>query len=413
MGEPRGVSLYLHVPFCASKCAYCDFTSVVADPRAPVPPETLHYVASRLPEGADLGDAYVAALLAYLEEFVAEGVLADVPTIYVGGGTPTILGKRLVGLIEALRALPGVRGDAEVTLEANPDSLDAKLIEALLSVGVTRISLGVQSFDDDVLRLLGRRHDAGLAQGVAELLAESGARFSVDLMCGIPGQSLESWVETVSRAIETGAGHVSVYPLSIEEGTPMAARVERGELADPDPDEAATQMSAAAELMDAAGLVRYETASYSRPGEECVHNIRYWTGAPYLGVGPGAASMLSVALAKRTPLGARAVYSWPDDWRVRFTWHDSTEGFLACLWDCQPVGLEALTAEEASREDAMLGMRLAAGITDALAREAGVDDRLSPLAAQGLVEHVGGRWRTTHRGWLLGNEVFGAIWAGE
>ncbi len=413
MGEPGGVSLYLHVPFCGSKCAYCDFSSAVTDPCAPVWPETLHYVSSRLPEDADLGDAYVAALLAYLEEFVAEGVLADVPTVYVGGGTPTLLGERLARLAEALRDLPGIAPDAEITIEANPDSLDASLLDSLLAAGVTRVSLGVQSLDDAVLRLLGRRHDAARAREAARLLAESGSRFSVDLMCGVPGQSDESWCETVREVILTGAGHVSVYPLSVEDGTPLASSIERGEVPGTDQDQAAAHMALAADLLRTAGLERYETASYARPGEECRHNICYCSGRPYLGVGPSAASMLPVSVAKRTPLGARAVYSWPDEWRVRFTWHDSTERFLACLWDCQPVSIEALTGEEALREDAMLGMRLSAGIPDALAEAAGVAERLATLADRGLVEHVDGRWRTTERGWLLGNEVFGAVWSGD
>ncbi|MDZ4168827.1 MAG: radical SAM family heme chaperone HemW [Coriobacteriia bacterium] len=414
MGEqPHGVSLYLHVPFCVSKCAYCDFTSAADDPCARVPAETVHYVADALPSGADYGDAYVAALLAYLEEFVDAGVLHAVPSVYIGGGTPTLLGSRLAGLVTALRALPGLSADTEVTVEANPDSLTPALAAELASAGVTRVSLGVQSFDDQVLAWLGRRHDAAAAEAAASALRAAGLPFSVDLMCGVPGQVAASWAESVQRAIATGAGHVSVYPLSVEDDTPLAASIARGEVPEPDADTAADHLAVAATALRAAGFERYEVASYARPGQECRHNIRYWTGGAYLGVGPGAASMLPVHTAKKTPLSARVVYSWPDDWRVRFTWHDTTSGFLSCLWDCPPVAIEALDASDAVREDAMLGLRLSAGITDELATRAGAQTGLAELADAGLVEHVGGRWRTTERGWLLGNEVFGRVWSGE
>lgn len=378
--RPDSVSIYVHVPFCASKCDYCDFESRAVDPSA-----------------HEIFAAYRTSTMREVRDREARGLLAEVPTIYVGGGTPTLLGDELPGLVRDLRSLPGVSADAEVSVEANPDSLDDRLASALLDAGVTRVSLGVQSLDDEVLRRLGRRHDAASALRAARILARSGVRFSLDLICGVPGQSAASWESTIAGAAETGAGHVSVYPLSVEDGTPLGARIEAGLAPDTDADAAAEQMSVTAGILADAGLTRYEVASYARPGEECRHNIRYWTGGAYLGIGPGAASMLPVRLA------ALAGHSAPADGaRVRFASGGEPE------W---------LTREEALREDAMLGLRLARGIDAGLAA-AGVEAVLADLAASGLVELAEphgetARWRPTERGWLLGNEVFGRIWAGE
>jgi oxygen-independent coproporphyrinogen-3 oxidase len=379
--SPDSVSLYVHVPFCASKCDYCDFESRAVDPFA---------------RNAFTG--YRTSAMREVRDREVQGLLANVPTAYVGGGTPTLLGDELPALVRDLRSLVGVATDAEVSVEANPDSLDGRLVAALFDAGVTRVSLGVQSLDDEVLRRLGRRHDAASALRAASVLAHSGLRFSLDLICGVPGQTTASWKATVAGAVATGAGHVSVYPLIVEEGTALGARIDAGHEPDTDPDIAAEQMTVAARILTEAGMARYEVASYARPGEECRHNIRYWTGGAYLGVGPSAASMLPTRLAALAGLVA------PDDGaRVRFT--DVGEP-------------EWLTREEALREDAMLGLRLALGIEAGLAVRAGVDAVLADLAASRLVALMSGageaaRWRPTDKGWLLGNEVFGRVWAGE
>lgn len=380
-GGPDSVSLYVHVPFCASKCDYCDFESHAIDPSA-----------------HDVFAGYRTSIMREVRDREVQGLLTHVPTIYIGGGTPTLLGDELPGLVRDLRSLAGVAADAEVSVEANPDSLDDRLATALLDAGVTRVSLGVQSLDDEVLRRLGRRHDAASALRAAQILTRSGLRFSLDLICGVPGQSTASWESTVTRAVETGAGHVSVYPLAVEDGTALGARIDAGLERDTDADAAAEQMTVAARILTEAGMARYEVASYARPGEECRHNIRYWTGGAYVGVGPSAASMLPVRLAARSGIVAPAGGA-----RVRFT--DSGEP-------------EWLTCDEALREDAMLGLRLARGIDAGLAGRAGVETVLTDLAASGLVEltHGAGEaasWRPTDKGWLLGNEVFGRIWAGE
>ena len=408
------VALYVHVPFCRAKCAYCSFVSA-ADADALLPAEgVLWAVAQAAGSGATLADAYCEAVPLFLDEFVERGVLSAVPSVYLGGGTPSVLGERLPRLLtrvlERCTLLPG----AEVTVEANPDSLTPELVDALLAAGATRFSLGVQSFDDAILRTLGRCHTAEQAEAAARILAASGAPFSLDLICGVPGLSHAAWRATLERAVATGAGHVSVYPLSVEEGTPLAARVDAGTLPDPDPDVAAEQMALAASVLAAAGLERYEVASYARPGQRARHNTAYWTGVPYLGVGPGAASMLPVPLALATPMD-HYVRTWPRDWRARFVLNDSLASFLGYLWDRQPAELEPLTPAEAAREDAMLGLRLAEGITPDLAERAGALPVLGELARQGLVERdaASGRWRTTERGWMLGNEVFERVWSGE
>ncbi len=374
------VSLYAHLPFCLSKCAYCDFRSHV-------------------PEHAREQRDYVDALLEDARRWAARGLLADVPTLYVGGGTPTTLGDDLVRLVEGLRAVARLREDAEVTVETNPDVTTPALVHRLVEAGVNRFSMGVQSFDDGVLRTLGRRHDAGRAEQAAAVLRESGARFSLDLICGVPGQSEASWRDTVERAVATGAGHVSVYPLSVEEGTPLAASIASGALPPPGEDAAADMMLLAERVLEGAGLERYEVASYAREGERCRHNVVYWTGGAYLGLGDGASSMLPAALVAE--LGARRLpVPHPGAARGRFVADE-------------PESVEFLTSAEAAREDVMLGLRLVEGVTAEQARAAGVEGALRQLADDALVERANGRWRTTRRGWLLGNEVFGRVWAAQ
>ncbi len=384
-GATLPVSVYVHVPFCLSKCAYCDFFS---EPAA---------------DGAVM-DRYVAGVLREVE--ARADLLRDVPTLYLGGGTPTALGERLVGLVAGIRERPMLREDAEVTVETNPETTDGGLVEELVAAGVSRFSLGVQSLDDAVLATLGRRHDAARAVAACSTLVRAGTPFSIDLICGVPGQTIDSWRETLDQAASTGAGHVSVYPLSLEEGTPLASAVAAGRAEAPDPDLAADMMLLACDSMARRGMDRYEVASYAGPGQESRHNLVYWTGGAYLGVGPGAASMLPAASC-----GAAGLEPPPDAARCRF----------CAVRDREAFGprdqVEWLTAAEAAREDVMLGMRLVRGVPADRVESAGLSDALSELEGRGLVETWSdGRgvecWRTTDRGWLLGNEVFGRIWEG-
>lgn len=430
---PTPVSLYVHVPFCLSKCAYCDFTS---EPLGGAPLSCLRVDGLRGGRvELDRVDAYLDAVASTME-WAAPALLTDVPTVYFGGGTPTALGDRLVDLVTRVRERAGVRADAEVTVETNPETTHAGLIEALSDSGVTRFSLGVQSFDDDVLAILGRCHDSAAAARACAVLAARDRPFSIDLMCGIPGQGMASWSETLERAAQTGALHASVYALSVEPGTPLARRIEAGETQAPDADAAAAMMELAACSMGYHAMARYEVANYAYPGYESRHNIGYWTGVPYIGIGPSAASMLPVSLARLlqpSSVWEALLADAPDDGRVRFTVNDSLEDFALGGWDRMPAEFEVLTAAEAAREDVMLGLRLARGVSATAVRAAGLDAVLERLAADGLVERTGpgrepgvdgpyggaddagadadtARWRTTERGWLLGNEVFAAVW---
>lgn len=380
--------LYVHVPLCRTKCAYCDFFSVAEQD---------------LPLSVDaLTDALVNQTLAWGERGLA---IRPLETLYIGGGTPSMLGSALAGLVDAIATHVGLATGAEVTVEANPDSLDDSLVALLAEAGVTRVSLGVQSFHDDVLRTLGRVHDATQAMHAARAVRDWNLALSIDLMCGIPGQSMGSWLASVEHAIATGAEHVSVYPLSLESGTPLAAEMLLGRFAEPDPDIAADMMIAGSEVLSREGFARYEVANYAKPGAQSRHNTAYWTGREYLGVGPGAHGMLTASTARA------AGFIVPEDAaRVRYA--------IACdlqagLQPVSRVDVETLTAEEAAREDVMLGLRLTHGVDVALVERAGVGAVLERLARTGLVERCGERWRLTEGGWLLGNEVFGDVWAGE
>lgn len=363
--EPFG-ALYIHIPFCKKRCSYCDF-STEAHARDDAAVRT-----------------YVERLVVELFRASRAGELSQVETVYIGGGTPTHLGlSNLSSLLYALSLSMNLSPDrCEVTMEANPESLTDRIVCDAWAMGVNRLSIGVQSFDDEVLALLGRAHDAEAARcaiGAARLRFDN---VSCDLMCGIPGQGEESLRRSVEAAIEAGVAHVSVYPLSVEEGTPLARAIEAGEVPDPDGDTQADHMRAAEELLVAAGFHRYEVASYAKPGFECRHNRAYWTGVPYLGLGTSAVSMLQNE-------GERI--------RVR-------DGAVE----------ERISAREALVEDVMLGMRMSRGPSEALVSRAigafpHLRDELESLAAQGYVERADGRWRPTDAGWLCGNDLYGRI----
>lgn len=374
--QKRGLSLYIHVPYCVSKCAYCDFYSAVA------------------PCAADI-DRYVKALLAQVAAWGAH-YRQPIRSVYFGGGTPSLLGARIGAVLDGVRSAFDVATDAEITLEVNPDSIDATSLVQWLDAGVNRISMGVQSFDEGILRWLGRRHDVAGAAAACALLREAGVDFSVDLICGIPGLSDELWLASLESAIKSGASHVSVYSLTIEEGTPLADALDSGEFVMPDDDVVAQQMNIAADVLGAAGIKRYEVANYARPGHKSVHNTGYWTGVSYLGFGPSAASMLTDDAGNR----------------YRFILHDSTQEYFANPAIASGEPEEVLSPAEALREDVMLGLRLVLGVSDALVGEAGVRYVMEDLAEQGLVEFDSGtqHWRTTAQGWLLGNVVFAAVW---
>lgn len=269
-------ALYLHIPFCRAKCLYCDFDS-------------------RALTGCALEEAigaYCEGLSAQVDAHGNAGELSEVETVYVGGGTPSLLGVRLVGLVDYVRAYCE---PVEFTCEANPESFTLDLAQALRAAGVTRISLGVQSLNASELKAIGRIHSAEQAMLAIAQAKAAGFSTSCDVMCGLPGQTLDTFAETLRSLVTLNPDHVSVYPLQLEEGTPLARMEETGEMEVPDEDFQAQCMDLAAEVLEEAGYERYEVASYAKPGHRCRHNIAYWTGKPYLGLGRSAASMLDVS----------------------------------------------------------------------------------------------------------------------
>lgn len=354
-------ALYLHVPFCVKRCNYCDFAT-----------------ASVLADSPEI-DSYIEDLCLQLRRKSREEELGAIETVYIGGGTPSYIGlSRLSMLLYTLSLSMHLTPEVECTMEANPESLTEQMVRDVWALGVNRLSIGVQSFDDDVLSVLGRCHDACAAQNAVEIARNRFDNVSVDLMCGIPGQSEDSFANSVREVIRLGVTHVSVYPLTIEEGTPFWRQVASGTLEEPDDDVEACQMEAAERILTEAGFKRYEVASYAREGFECRHNKAYWMGLPYLGLGRSAATM--------TQNKTR---------RMRLQ-----DG---CVTD-------DLDVSQMMAEDLMLGMRMTCGVSDEKVADAvsllpNAKEVFEELTARGLVEHSDGRWRPTKLGWLCGNEL--------
>ena len=384
-------ALYVHIPFCHAKCAYCDFDSRALDGAA------LDAAAER----------YLDELFRRIDAFGDAGALRDVRTVYLGGGTPTVLGPRLPALVRHIRTWCAPE---ELTCEANPESFTEALAAALAASGVTRISLGVQSFQNEELRAIGRLHSAREAHAAIERARANGFDVSCDLMCGLPRQTKESWDKTLRETIDVAPDHISVYPLAIEAGTPLACRIERGEELDPDEDFQAACMVRARNLFKVAGYAPYEVASYAKPGKACRHNIAYWTGMSYLGVGRSAAGMLTA----REFSGLREFFGDAhldgEAARVRFVQRDDA----ACSFD-----LEFLTKREAVAEDLMLAMRMTAGAPGELIAQAQrvlgaerVRAGIRAATSSGLarLDTATDALVPTEDGWLLGNELFGIMW---
>ena len=393
-------ALYLHVPFCVRRCRYCDFATAATRHDDP------------------LMGRYADALVRLCDEARELGLLGKARTAYIGGGTPTMLGAE--GLARLVRAARSAGELEELSFEANPESLSDEALAAAVVAGATRVSIGVQSLNDEELAAIGRVHDAGMARERVGAAVASGLRTSVDLMCGLPFQTPTSWRASLEGALELGVGHVSCYPLMIEEGTPLERMCEAGELPWPSDDTEADDMEAAERVLGAAGFSRYEVASYARPGERCEHNVSYWTGIGYLGLGTAAASMLGregyELLRKAVP-----TLPAPEDGAARFrlTITSSTKAIatadgLACL----TLDVEQLAEREAVAEDLMLAARMTSGLPAELQRrakrvlgEARVSTCLEGLIRRGLLETDGdGSLTPTHTGWLLGNDLYAALW---
>ena len=403
-------ALYVHVPFCAQKCRYCDFDS-----------------RSFAPCNMSVAlDTYFEQLYARLDAFGDAGALAQIRTVYVGGGTPSLAGERLV---EFARRISAWCKPVEFTCEANPESLTAELATALAGVGVTRVSLGVQTLDNAELTAIGRIHDADRALAAITTVKDAGLVVSCDLMCGLPGQTDLSWQRTLDGVLAAAPHHVSVYPLTLEEGTPLYRMACRDESLEPDEDFQAACMDAARERLSAAGYHPYEVASYALDGHECAHNIAYWTGQGYLGLGRSAAGMLDAEDFDRLSGLFPDVSTRGDAYRVRLVQRDDT----ATTFDA-----EYLSQREAVAEDLMLACRMTRGIgPDLLVRSASLvpvdelaaacdralelglatwvpDDIEGNTGCVNSKDVIAGRFHArlapTHLGWLDGNMLFELFW---
>jgi putative oxygen-independent coproporphyrinogen III oxidase len=373
----RGFGIYVHVPFCASRCGYCDFNT---------------YTAAEL-GGGGAQDSYTDAVLAEvaLAARVLDGAAPPADTVFFGGGTPTLLPpSELARILDGIGNAFGLADGAEVTTEANPESVNPGDLHRLRQAGFTRVSLGMQSAAPHVLALLDRRHTPGRAAVAALEARDAGFdHVNLDLIYGTPGESAADFAESLRVAISAGVDHVSAYSLIVEDGTRLASRIRRGELAMPDDDVAAERYLAADATLSEAGLHWYEVSNWARTeADRCRHNLLYWRGGDWWGVGPGAHSHVG---------GVR----W---WNVRHP-KSYAERLSA---DVSPGhGREVLGEAERQMEDVMLGLRLAEGLRlDTLTPRA--QGAAANAVAAGLLSsraHTRGRAVLTLGGRLLADAV--------
>jgi oxygen-independent coproporphyrinogen-3 oxidase len=382
-GEP--LALYVHWPFCKSKCPYCDFNSHVR---------------------AGVDEArWSAALLRELDHFAAETRGRPLASVFFGGGTPSLMPPATVAALLARAAGHWqAGGDLEVTLEANPTSVEAGRLAEFRAAGVNRVSLGVQALDDRALKFLGRGHDAAEAQAAVATAARLFPRYSFDLIYARPGQELAAWERELDAALAMAGDHLSLYQLTIEQGTAFATSHARGDFALPDDELAGAFYEATQARLDRAGLAAYEISNHARPGAACRHNLVYWRYGDYVGIGPGAHGRVTLAGAKHATRQRRA----PE------TWLAAVEAAGHATEERAPLG----TAER-REEMLMLGLRLAEGVArDRFRRETGgaVEDALDPAAladlqAGGFVVLDAAGLRATPAGRQRLNAVLGRLLA--
>lgn len=368
----RGV--YVHVPYCSTRCGYCDFNT---------------YTAAELP-GARREDYATHAIteIAWAGDLWHPGVL---DTVFIGGGTPTLVGPADLGrILSAIDSAVGLSAGAEITVEANPDSVSIADLRELRAAGVTRMSFGVQSLAPHVLRVLERTHTPGRALAAVREAREVGfEHVSVDLIYATPGETAEDWAGSVSAVLQSGIDHLSAYSLIVEPGTRLAARVRRGEVPMPDDDVAAQRYSVVDAAARAAGLEWYEVSNWARPGAQCRHNLGYWRDGDWWGIGPGAHSHIGDL-------------RW---WNVK---HPQAYARHLAAGHLPVDDGEILSTQERSLERVMLGLRLREGLAVADLPE-GQRAEVDALVADHLVTvesaDGGDRVVLTDRGRLLADAV--------
>ena len=371
----KPLGLYIHIPFCKSKCIYCDFYS--------------------LPNSEEKMDRYVSALCRQLAEIAQRTTAHTVDSVYLGGGTPSYLGeKRLRRILKTVKKHYHLSRDAEITLEANPDSAgDWRALRSLRRAGMNRLSLGVQSADNGLLRTLGRPHTFAQAEEAAAAARRARIRnLSLDLIYGLPGQDLAGWKDTLERAAALEPEHLSCYGLKVEEGTPLWDMQEKMDL--PDDDAQADMYLWTVERLGALGYEQYEISNFARPGRASRHNMKYWTLCEYAGFGPGAHSDLG---------------------DVRYAYLRSLDTYCAGVEAGVSVleSSEHIPSRERDIEYVMLGLRLTQGISRQEFENryrlpfAPIQSVLERFRATGHAALVGGRWRLTPEGFLVSNQIIG------
>jgi oxygen-independent coproporphyrinogen-3 oxidase len=382
-------SLYIHIPYCQAKCPYCDFNS---------------HAAMQWPEAE-----YVATLAAELGHYAGSSSWrgGQIATIFFGGGTPSLFSAHSIGsILETVRAHWAVAADAEVTLEANPGTVELMKLEGLRSRGVNRVSFGVQSFHPHHLQRLGRIHGPGEAIAAVRAARQAGfENVNVDLIFALPEQTLTEWEADLEQACALGPDHVSAYNLTYEEGTAFHQWRARGRLRQLPEEVEAAMLERARKLLGAAGYQQYEISNYARPGRACRHNLNYWHSGPYLGVGAGAHSYSGVSDG-RAPADGKFGQRW-----------SNVKGPTVYMQLVATIGharvtTETLDARQARGEFVFLALRCHTGLSATAFRERFGADFTDPfphveeLRRDGLLSFASGHWRLTERGRLLADSIF-------
>lgn len=370
----EAISIYIHIPMCVKKCAYCDFTSF----------------SGRMNQR----DAYTDAVCREMREQAAFLGARRVNTVFFGGGTPTLMtGGQIRRIMDTLRACFDLAPDAEITMEGNPGTLSAENLAAYRAAGVNRLSLGVQSMDDGLLAGIGRIHTAAQAKQAVSMVREAGfENLNLDLMLGLPGQTAAQWRDTLGQAIVLEPEHLSCYSLILEEGTPLERQAREGTCAPlPDEDALCEMDDCTEEMTRQAGYARYEVSNYAKAGKECRHNIVYWECLPYLGIG----------CAAHSDMDGRRFYN-PEDW----------EGYLHAVGQKERTAEGDDSREERMFERVMMGLRMVRGMDeerfkrDFHMRPEEVWKKTIPkLKEEKLMESGNGRLYLTRRGMQVMNAV--------
>lgn len=369
------LSLYVHVPWCVRKCPYCDFNS--------------HASPDALPE-----DQYLEALSADLEQALPDIWGRQVFSVFIGGGTPSLLSERAVDrMLSMLRAYLNIWPDAEITLEANPGTVEAAKFKSFAASGVNRISLGIQSFDDEKLHALGRIHTGRQAMEAIDIAMGTVSRVNLDLMYGLPGQSLQACEQDARRAIDFGTDHLSLYQLTLEPSTVFA----KYPPVLPSDDVRGDMEDMLVTLTSQAGLERYEVSAYARPGQQCRHNRHYWEFGDYLGIGPGAHGKISFP----NRIERQAKLRNPDSWMAASIARNQSHLAEKRVVDPSELPFEFM----------LNALRLKAGVPSSLFEErtglsiATIHQQINRAVAKGLLSAEPNRLMATHQGWRFLNDL--------